>query len=205
MWCTTACWISIAFFWTPCIIAKRKATAWFNVKLPSFMIFVTVFTCFLVYFSLFWIKYPPIGKIRVQNTVVNYCLLYVMLCLNAPRKPHAHFTTWLVNYPTLIRLTTFRGTQLRWLPTVDTRSENDNSKSGNTRVARVGNLWGSVKKFETSRMFSNFMSKKKTQVFKFNCKFLKFKLYVCCFPVSTLSFSVFLYVFTFNIVLIMFF
>jgi hypothetical protein len=48
-------------------------------------------------------------------------------------------------------------------------------------------------------MFSNFMSRKKTQVFQFNCKFLKFKLYVCCFPVSMLSFSVFLYVFTFNI------
>jgi hypothetical protein len=68
-------------------------------KLPSFMIFVAVFPCFLVYFSLFS---SVLNKIPAyfQNTspqscsaIFNHCLVYVILCLNAPRKPHAQLTT----------------------------------------------------------------------------------------------------------------
>jgi hypothetical protein len=38
--------------------------------------------------------------LKCLSAVVNHSILYVILFLNAPRKPQVQLTTWLVNYPT---------------------------------------------------------------------------------------------------------
>ena len=59
------------------ILNCQTATAWFNVdisrKTVFFYDFCGGFSFFLVCFSLSWIKFPPICKIRVHNHVKNAC------------------------------------------------------------------------------------------------------------------------------------
>jgi hypothetical protein len=62
----------------------QTVTLWFNVGISSKNNLLRWrFSCFLVYFSLFWIKVPPICKMRVHDHVKNACkrsLISFTLC-----------------------------------------------------------------------------------------------------------------------------